>query len=420
MTKLGVWEKISAIFFLCAATSIAASAQTFTAVYSFTGAYGEFPEDFGSLVVDAQGNVYGTTPETSLNQRGDGIVFKVTPSGQETVLHFFGGPDGKYPSSGLIADKKGNLYGTTSDGGANGWGEVFKLTPSGKKWTLTILHSFDKYSGDGASPNEAVTIDAKGNLYGVTPFGGSHKKGTAYKIDPSGNFTLLHTFQGADGEGPLGFVPDPAGNLYGVTGQGGDFSCNAPVGWTGCGVVFRMSPTGNETVLYPFSGKTDGLGPSAPLILDVTGNALYGVTIVGGDLSCPLNPSYGCGVIFKLNATGETVLYTFTGGADGAFPANLVRDSSGNFYGSTSGGGDPSCIASGSGGCGVLWKLDAAGNFSVLYSFTPVNTELYSPGCCGGLVLDGAGDLYGVTTDAGDTSCNAAGCGTVFKLTTPR
>lgn len=386
-----------------------ASAQTFTTLYAFTGtANGEYPSEIGSLAVGTNGDIYGTAPYNTEPFKGRGIVFRVTPSGQETVIDNFSSnsPDGKEPFAGLIADKARNLYGTTWAGGAYGWGTAFKLTPPNpgfKKWTETVLHSFDKFS-DGGELNQPLVMDAKGNIYGSTIEGGREGGGTVFKLDRMGDFSVLRNFgSGPDGEVPTGLVVDPAGNLYGMTGEGGIQSCN---GGSGCGVVFKLSPSGQETVLHTFTGGSDGGVPGSPLVLDLSQQALFGVTVGGGE--------FGCGVVFKLDVTGETVLYAFTCGADGESPEEIVRDAAGNLYGSTTQGGDLSCNT-GSNGCGVLFKIDAANNFTVLYTFGAADFPI-GPGLVGGLNIDGAGNLYGTTRYGGDFSCNAAGCGTVWKL----
>jgi len=263
-------------------------------------------------------------------------VFEVTPSGNETVLYSFAGaPDGAYPGAGggLVFDANGNLYGTTTAGGDNNNGTVFEVTPSGKE---TVLYSFCPdypYCTDGYDPNGGLVFDKKGNLYGTTPYGGVGP-GTVFKVTPSGKETVLHSFAGGrDGDFPYaGPVFDKKGNLYGTTGSGGA---------NGKGIVFKVTPSGKETVLYSFcsrSGCTDGNGPPAGLVFDKKGN-LYGTTEYGGDSSC--GAPYGCGVVFEVTPSGkETVLYRFTGDSDGWNPlAGLVFDKKGSLYGTTYNGG---------------------------------------------------------------------------------
>jgi uncharacterized repeat protein (TIGR03803 family) len=226
------------------------------------------------------------------------VVFKLSPTGAETVLHSFNGADGAVPDSGfLVLDKAGNLYGTTNGGGAHNHGVVFKLSPTG---TETVLHSFTE-GADGAYPVAGLLRDAARNLYGTTDGGGAHNQGVVFKLSPcdSGyDFSVVHSFTGgADGGGPTGdLIQDAAGNLYGTTGSGGSSTCLLGAG--NCGVVFKLSPTGTETVLYSFIGGADGGGPYAGVIQDAVGN-LYGTTPGGGAESSACFVGT-CGVVFRL------------------------------------------------------------------------------------------------------------------------
>ncbi|MGH9208408.1 MAG: choice-of-anchor tandem repeat GloVer-containing protein, partial [Acidimicrobiales bacterium] len=281
---------------------------------------------------------------TELGGPGLGVVFKLTPGGTETVLHSFcmqpNCSDGAYPLAGLIADSSGNLYGTTEQGGgASGQGVVFKLTPGGNETVLYSICTFPGCSG-GSRLNAGLIADSSGNLYGTATDGGMSGGcsgtgcGVVFKLSPGGTETVLHSFTGSpiDGANPYaGLIADSSGNLYGTT-YGGGASQN--------GVVFKLTPGGTETVLYSFcslTGCSDGAAPQAGLIADSSGN-LYGTTAAGGaSAACTV----GCGVVFKLTPGGtETVLYSFTGGGDGALPeAGLIADSSGNLYGTTEIGG---------------------------------------------------------------------------------
>jgi uncharacterized repeat protein (TIGR03803 family) len=354
-----------------------------TVLYSFTGgADGAYPAT--GLVRDEAGNLYGTThgggdisaSACSFNP-GCGVVFKVDASGKETVLYAFtGGADGLGASSGLVRDEAGNLYGTTVMGGdlsgvcpgfpAPGCGVVFKVDATGKE---TVLHTFTG-GADGYAPYGDLLRDEAGSLYGAASNGGDVSGfcgdvvlnttgflgcGTVFKLDHTGKFTVLHTFNGADG-GPFPdgwLVRDNEGNLYGMSGNGGDLSgCSG----LGCGVVFKVDREGKESVLYSFTGGADGAETFAGVVRDEQGN-LYGTTYFGGDFSGSLCTSAGCGVVFKLDPTGkETVLHTFTGGTDGANPnAGLLPGEEGNLYGTASDGGDTSCSAPY--GCGVVFKI---------------------------------------------------------------
>jgi uncharacterized repeat protein (TIGR03803 family) len=326
----------------------------FTVLHAFgRGRDGQGPK--GGLVRDSEGNLYGTTVwGGQFLDEGYGTVFQIKATGKETVLYRFGGePDGAYPQAGLVPDTAGNLYGTTLQGGVSGFGgTVFELNATN---TETVLYSFTG-GADGAAPSAALLRDSAGNLYGTALGGGDSDNGTVFELDANGKFTVLRRFTGgADGGKPLtGLIRDSEDNLYGTTSAGGSSTCEEQYS-PGCGVVFKLDKSGKETVLHTFSGK-DGEKPQAEVIRDSEGN-FYGITVYGGDLSC--NAPYGCGVVYKLAPSGkETVLYKFSGGRDGAFPTGLVRDTSGNLYGTGGGGGFTGGIcASANLGCGVVFKL---------------------------------------------------------------
>jgi uncharacterized repeat protein (TIGR03803 family) len=271
-------------------------------LHKFTGGDGMFPEPL--LARDVAGNLYGTTSVPL------GNVFKIDTAGKLSVLYtFMGEADGCYPV-GLILDKRGNLYGVTTGGGSapcgSGDGVVFELDAGGN---FSVLHTFG--GTDGASPDSILLFDAAGNLYGTTIYGGSSSTcqggcGTVFKLAPNGNGTwtesVLHSFCSAGGcadglypaRGPLAM--DAAGNLYGTTELGGAHSC----GGYGCGVVYKLDPGGQETVLYSFAGGKDGAGPSPGVVMDKTDN-LYGVAGRYGDTGCKDGDGQGCGVVFELS-----------------------------------------------------------------------------------------------------------------------
>jgi uncharacterized repeat protein (TIGR03803 family) len=329
-----------------------------TILHSFWGGDGTGP---GALIRDRTGSFYGITaeggtPEGGACIHGCGAVFKLDKAGKESVLYAFtGGADGSDPEGALVRDEEGNLYGTTALGGkqhcdysGDGCGIVFKVDKNGKE---TVLHTFAG-PPDGEQPNAGLVRDKAGNLYGTTVYGGASTAcgygcGTVFKVDPKGNETVLYSFAGgADGSGPgAPLFLDGGGNIYGTAGGGGS-PCN-------CGVVFKLDTTGSETVLYAFKGSPDGAHPQGGLLRGKSGS-LYGVTYDGGSANCS---GYGCGTVFKLDASGnETVLYNFTGGNDGEYPnGSLITDSSGNLYGTTYQGGDSSCHRGYS--CGVVFKL---------------------------------------------------------------
>jgi uncharacterized repeat protein (TIGR03803 family) len=375
-----------------------ARAQTETVLYSFCARSGctDGSNPRAGLVLDTSGNFYGTTDVGGANNLG--TVFEVSPSGTETVLYSFctqsGCTDGYHPLAGLVLDTKGNLYGTTFDGGAHDGGTVFEVSPSG---TETVLYSFCSQSGcrDGYYPHADLVRDTKGNLYGTTQFRGAHGGGTVFEVSPSGTETVLYSFCAqsgcTDGYHPrAGLVLDTNGNLYGTTYDGGA---------NGEGTVFEVSPSGTETVLHSFcaqSGCTDGSHPRADLILDTSGN-LYGTTYDGG--------ANGKGTVFEVSPSGiETVLHSFcaqSGCRDGSHPvAGLVLDATGNLYGTTYFGGK---------GRGTVFKVSPSGTETVLHNFIANGTDGYYPAA--GLVLDTNGALYGTTLSGG-----AHGGGTVFQV----
>jgi uncharacterized repeat protein (TIGR03803 family) len=356
---------------------------------------------------------------------------KKTP--RESVLYNFqGGADGANPHAGVIFGSDGALYGTTMRGGtfgtSAGSGMVFKLTSKGQKWTRTVLHSFSS-APDGVNPFAGVIFDSSGALYGTTSQGGNSFLGTVYRLTPRARArtpptnggtlwteTVLHTFTGgADGANPSdgALIIDGNGALYGTTINGGN-----PAN-SGNGTVYKLTPptnggtVWNETILYSFTDGADGRFGSCSLIFDSSG-ALYGTTQGG---------SQNDGTVYKLTPPTSgtvwnfTVLYTFArvtnyGGPDGALPpaAPLVFDGSGALYGTTRAGGS---------GPGTVYKLTppATGTppgtpwvETVLYYFMG-GADGSSPD--GGVILGNDGALYGTTSQGG------AGWGSVYKLTPP-
>lgn len=365
------------------------------------------------------------------------ITAPLLAASKEDLLYSFdnNGADGYNPYSSLIFDSMGNLYGTTTRGGAYNGGTVFQLTPNGNgTWTETILYSFCSATScaDGLAPYAGLTFDTSGNLYGTTVYGGAYTSacygygcGTVFELSPGTNGawteTVLHSFAdvGKGGSNPqASLIFDALGNLYSTTYGGGT---------SGYGTVFRLAPAGNgtwtEKVLYTFcslSNCTDGNNPWASLIMDAAGN-LYSTTYGGG--------SNGYGTVFQLvpgshDTWTENVLYSFaSNGTDGYAPeASLIFDAAGNLYGTTLLGG-----ASGTGcggyGCGTVFGLWPGTNGTwteaVLYSFCSVRGCTDGLGPQAGLISDAAENLYGTTYGGGSsrTGCQGYGCGTVFRLT---
>jgi len=415
----GIALALATLLVLSMVASGSAQAQTYAegVLYTFTGTTGNNP--FAGLVMDAQGNLYGTT--AGGGNPGFGTVFKLDSTGKETVLYSFANtPDGASPLGGLLRDARGNLYGTTSGGGASNSGTVFKLDMAG---TETLLYSFaGSGSGDGSGPSDSLAMDAQGNLYGTTQEGGDptcvtafgvQSCGTVFRVDPTGKETVLYIFTGTGGDGaqPWGdLLLDAQGNLYGTTEYGGftNAFCSS-----GCGTVFKLDSTGKETILYSFTGQRtggDGANPQAGLVMDAQGN-LYGTTSSGG--------TDNVGTVFKLDTNGnETVFYSIPGsGIVGYYPSgDLLLDAQGNLYGTT--------LLSGPQNGGAVFEVNPSGSGTALYGFSGrLGDGSYSTSS---LVRDAQGDLYGTTRYGGDQNCSAAfpgppgtldiNCGTVFKL----
>jgi len=248
-----------------------------TVLYQFSGGSDGDDPRFGPLIFDQTGNMYDTT---NMGGTGDGVVFEMTGSGTnwtEQALHTFSGPDGANPFSGVTFDSAGNLYGTTTQGGANGFGVVYELSPSSNGWTEQVLYSFQNGS-DGSVPVAALTLDSAGNVYGSTITGGLAGGGTIFELSPSNNgwtFQTLVNFSGGTNCGPWGQMTLQNGSLYGTT------VCD---GAHGAGNVFQLSPSGNSWTyasVYDFTGGNDGKFPYCNVVFDSAGN-MYGTAFEGG------------------------------------------------------------------------------------------------------------------------------------------
>jgi hypothetical protein len=430
-----------------------------------------------------------------------GLVSFASAEWKEKVVYSFqGGTDGATPAGGVVFDKTGNLYGATTDGGSAcpspGCGMVFQLAPPSKKggaWTETILHGFS--GSDGSQPAGSVIVDANGNLYGTTAYGGSGTCillgsnvgcGIVYELSPpakqggSWTYTVLYNFQGGkDGQYPGGdLVFDGTGNLYGATVYGGGYgTCNAPY-FQYCGTIFKLNPPKKkggqwkETVLHSFKGITngqqvgDGANPNGGLVLDGKG-AVYGTTYIGG-YNCPHNSGNGCGTLFKLTPWKEggrwteKIMHRFKATSDGANPAaGMTFDGNGYLYGTSditifrmappkiesgawrqtilytfnSNAYDPEAaprfdergnlygttnVGSGGSRRGNVFRLKPPSkkggtwNLGVIHGFTGI-PDGENPNA--GLILDKAGNFYS-TTQYGGTGlgCSFTGCGTVFEV----
>jgi uncharacterized repeat protein (TIGR03803 family) len=381
------------------------------------------------------------------------LVFALLPAclaQTESVIYSFrGGTDGSQPSGSLTADHAGHLYGTTSSGGASNAGTVFALTSSAGRAKETVIHTFT--GSDGSTPQQGLVIDAHGNLYGTTYYGGAYNNGgVVFELQhtSTGNWKeiVLHSFNydgltNFDGANPAStLVLDQRGNLYGTTFQGGSGTCfyNGPGSRTpkgnplsGCGTVFELSPgpggTWTETLLYNFQGGPDGGFPLAGLVFDRKGT-LYGTTFEGGggtNVGCGSYFDSGCGIVFSLTrgsgATwAENVLYTFQGQSDGGNPTSpLIFDLAGNLYGTTQG------AQAGYAGTSTVFELSPSSGGSwaenTLYNF-PTQGFGGGVGPYSGVTFDSAGNLYGTTyygssTDSAVAPPKLPTGGTAYKLT---
>jgi uncharacterized repeat protein (TIGR03803 family) len=406
-----------------------ASATQYKVIYTFqntTDAY--IPE--AQLISDSAGNLYGVSRFGGVNDRG--TVFELSPNGDtwtERILYSFtGGTDGATPVSRLVLDAQGNLYGTNeSDGDATctsmyGYcGTVFELSPGPNgTWTETTLVEFT--GSNGREPMGGLTFDGAGNLYGTTVFGGANGWGQVFELSPNGNGTWTQTTVHSFNNDQNGYEPasdlvfDSQGNLYGTTQYGGLLAdCQAPLG---CGAVFKLSPqaggTWTETTLAAFNGK-DGQLPTQ-VIFDPSGD-LIGVTRFGGVGPCEGFIVPGCGGLFELTASGGAKIIREFQAEPVATPNNVVIDTAGNIYGTSFGGGDNTCGINQP--CGTIYeaspKPGGGYTFNLLYKFPGETANGFWPYAA--LTIDSQGNIYGTTGNGGNLNCGiAGGCGVVFQI----
>ena len=369
---------------LLLASAQPAFAQTESILHSFANNGTDGYQPYAALTPGKNGILYGTADLGGLH--GYGTVFQLSKKNVESsLLNFNTGGSGEYPYfAGLVTDKAGNLYGTTSFGGSHNFGTVFVLTPSGAE---TVLYNFGDQVNDGIYPFGGVILDKSGNLYGTTTVGGVHNKGTIFKISSSGVETILYNFAGgADGCNPqAGVVLGKKSALYGTT---------PACGGSNNGTVFSVSQAGVETTLHTFNlDGTDGIQPFSGLVLDKAGN-FYGTTYQGG--------ANDAGTVYKITPKGvETILHSFSfTGTEGYYPQSSVTfDKLGNLYGTTT---------YGNGNLGTVYEITATGTESVLHRFNKDGTDGYHP--YGGIILFKSA-LYGTTLYGG-----ANDAGTVFKV----
>lgn len=377
------------------AAASAASAQKFTTLANFDVANGQSPT--AALVQGLDGDLYGTTASGGLFSSG--TVFKITPAGTLTTLYNFCSlpscADGADPSAALVLGTDGNFYGTTVNGGSANEGTVFKITHAG---VLTTLYSFCVQTGcaDGANPLAPLLQGDDGNFYGTAAYGGTNEWGTIFKMTPQGTLTTVHAFDAnTDGSNPFGgLVQGWNGEFYGTTVSGGG---------SGGGTIFSLDNAGSFAVLFTFGFGPTGEFPVAGLVQDANGN-FYGTASYGGD--------YFFGTAFEITPWGSlTVLYMFTGGSDGSYPLALWEATDGNFYGTTESGGLFNNQCNNTNGCGTLFRISQQGTLTTLHSFCSRRNcaDGNDPGA--GLIQATDGNFYGTTGEGGSGSA-----GTVFSL----
>jgi uncharacterized repeat protein (TIGR03803 family) len=401
-------------------------------IHSFDRAVdGDLP--WGGLIQGASGVFYGTAyagGDSSCpvqNTGGCGTLYRMNSIGDVTVLHSFSGADGAFPIGHPTLASNGNLYGTTEFGGSNfsgctisgtsisaGCGTVYKSDEFGD---LTRIYSFTSFdTSSGVAPWAALVQGSDGNLYGTASEGSDTSCGysmnffsrsgcgSVFTIDPSNNLTVLHSFDGNDGAYPQAALMQASdGTFWGMTVGGGDSSCSALMS-PGCGSIYEMDKGGNIDASYQLE-KADGTASESPMIQSRDGD-LYGVGQFAGTGPCGGNASVsGCGTVFKTDLAGNiTVLHNFSG-PDGAYPTGIIQAKDGFFYGTTDSGGDMSCSGEYGPGCGTVFRMDSAGNITVLYAFTGA-PDGRSPES--GVIQGIDGNLYGTTAGGGANSNGAA------------
>lgn len=352
--------------------------SAYTLLHTFTGALNDGGEPIAQVTLGGSGNIFGDTLMGGANS--EGTIFELAADGTESLLHSFGGAgDGIQPEGAVIFDANGNMYGTTSKGGASGNGTIWEVAANG---TYSLLHSFA--SSEASLVTGRLAADGQGNLYSAAEQGGANGDGSVFEYSAGGRLIVLHSFDGADGQNPeFSLVMDKSGNLYGVTGAGG--TSNA-------GTVFKITSSGKFTSLYSFTGGSDGDMPYGGLAIDKKGN-LYGSTLAGG--------SDNNGTVFKVSPDGAlTTLYRFTDGAAGSAPEGDILLVGKTLYGMARNAG-----ADNDGG---VYEVTLAGKEKLLLAFNKKKGYGYS----GGVVASG-NTLYG-TAPLGGASRN----GTLFTLTT--
>lgn len=339
--------------------SLSASSSSYNVLYRFDDAPDGASPSQG--LIDVRGTLYGTTSSGGVDicaprdKSGCGTFFSITPTGTETLLYSFTPQTGADPD-GRLLHANGTFYGTTRAG--PGYGTIYSVSATGSE---KVLYTFPGANRGGGNP-ESGMIAFKDTFYGTAADDGGHSKdsGKVYSFTKSGQYDVLHTFKGgSDGSYPRGNLVAVRGVLYGTTSEGGASACNSS---RGCGTVFSITPSGTENVLYRFAAPGHGQNPNGGL-LNVNGT-LYGTAFRGGSAGCLYGG--GCGVVFTITTSGkERVLYKFLGGSDGGNPDSGLTDVNGTLYGTTTYGGSSACTN----GCGTIYSISPSGAEKVLYAF---------------------------------------------------
>jgi uncharacterized repeat protein (TIGR03803 family) len=411
----------------CLPVLSASGSVVFTNLFSFSGTNGIEPE--GTLVQAPNGDLYGTTRETTATSGGNwgfgayghGTVFRITTNGVlTTIAHFTStNANGAYPRAGLIFGRDGNLYGTTTGGGASGLGTVFRVTPTGG---LTILASFG--GTNGSAPISALLEGGSNVFYGTTFSGGLRKSpvevvagladcGTIFTIASSGHLKPLLFFDGTNGANPrTGLIRGKDGISYGTTSFGGPDKM-PPTEYTrgGFGTVFKLSADGTLSTLVTFNGY-NGKGCNA--VQQNADGTLYGISPDGGATNTAnpyeeysWQPFSGSGTIFRISAIGTVETLVLFRGPNGSNPASLTLGKDGSLYGTTAGGGAHNF--------GTIFRLEPNGKFTTLYSFTEDSGSFPSP--FSSLVQGADGNLYGTTSRRGRFKCGSIFCLALTSVT---
>jgi uncharacterized repeat protein (TIGR03803 family) len=369
-----------------------AQAQTFTTLHNFVGGTDGGNPD-AQPVRDKRGNFFGTA--YLWGPYDDGTVWVLRSSGAFSVLHSFNGSDGRNPYAALTQGKNGNMFGTTTYGGSADWGTAFRIDANR---TFKKLYDFGSAPGDPEQINEGITLDPTGNLYGTSVQGPAPDYGTVWKLTTDWSETVLYNFSGgSDGEYPTsGLYRDPEGDLFGTTGNGGSL---------GCGTLFKIKRDGSFELVHTFNGL-DGCGPGGTLL--EYKDYLYGTAIKGGNPNCDYGA--GCGTVwqYSLKSGRLTVLHKFSD-SDGIYPAGGVTCQpgkktvcTGNLFGTASEGGNIGYSY------GTVWEINSKGRFSVLHTFSwPDGAYPYARP-----FVDNKGNVYGTASEGG-----LYRAGTLWKIT---